>query len=181
MYLALFLAAIVEGPIITVISGAGISLGYLIWWTAFIVIVIGDVVGDVGHYYIGRWGGEPFVKKWGKYIGIKDSHLAKVEKMLEDHTGRVLLLSKLAHGIGGAVLVAAGMVKIDLKKFVFWNALGAIPKTLGLLIIGFYFANAVTKIHSALDVVASVFIVLSIVLIFVWIYVYRKKSEKNSA
>ncbi len=178
MYWLLFLAAFVEGPIITVIAGAGVSLGYLAWWPAYLVIVFGDLVSDALHYYIGRWGGEPFVRRWGKYFRIKESHVERLEKVLNTHPGKSILLGKLAHGVGGALLVAAGLVKMPFKKFIYWNTVGTLPKTLGLLIIGFYFANAITRIKSIMDVIASVFIILAVLSIFAWIYFYNKKEEQ---
>ena len=141
-YWVLFPIALVEGPIITVFAGAAISLGYLGWVPSIIIISLGDIIGDIGHYYIGLWGGKFFIKKYGKYIGLKESHIVYMEKVLGNHPGKSLLLGKLAHGAGGALLVAAGMVKMSIKKFIYWNTLGTIPKTIGLLVLGFYFTNA---------------------------------------
>ena len=176
-YWIIFPAAFVEGPIITVIAGAGISLGFLSWWPVYVLIVLGDLVSDAAHYYVGKWGGEPFIRRWGKYFGIKDSHVVSLEKVFNDHPGKAITLGKLSHGVGGALLIAAGLVRMPFWKFMYWNTVGTLPKTLGLLIIGFYFAHAITRINSILDVIASVTVILSIIIILAWIYVYRKKTD----
>lgn len=176
-YWVIFPAAFVEGPIITVIAGAGISLGILSWWPVYVLIVAGDLVSDAAHYYVGKWGGKPFIRRFGRFFRIRDEHVVSLEKVLNNHPGKAIILGKLSHGIGGAVLVAAGLVRMPFWKFMYWNVVGTLPKTLGLLIIGFYFAHAITKVNSIMDVIASVTIILSILIIFAWIYVYRKKAE----
>ena len=49
-YLALFPLTRVEGPIITVIMGFFSSLGYINFFFAYAIIVVGDLVGDAFHY-----------------------------------------------------------------------------------------------------------------------------------
>ena len=176
-YWILLPIAILEGPIITIIAGAAISFGYLGWWPSIVIISAGDIIGDVGHYYIGDWGGEPFIRRWGKYLGIKEKHVVSLENILNGHPGKSLLLGKLAHGVGGALLIAAGLVKMPMGKFLYWNTVGTIPKTIGLLVVGFYFVNAITNINSILDVVASATVIIVVVAIFVWLHFYQKKTE----
>jgi membrane protein DedA with SNARE-associated domain len=46
-YFVLFPVTIFEGPIITVIAGYLSSLGFLNFYVAYGVIVLGDTVGDI--------------------------------------------------------------------------------------------------------------------------------------
>jgi membrane protein DedA with SNARE-associated domain len=176
-YWALFPIVVIEGPIITVVAGFLISLGIFNPLVAYIVIVVGDTVGDALMYALGRWGGMPFIRRWGKYFAIKEAHVKHLEEVLKGKEGRVFALGKLAHGVGGALLVAAGVIEMPFWKFIWWNVLGTLPKSLGLMLIGYYFAHAITKINSVLDVVASGTIILGIVLVYVWIYRYNKKHN----
>jgi membrane-associated protein len=178
-YWVLFPTAVIEGPIVTILAGVSISLGYMSWLPAFGLLFAGDIVGDVLHYYAGKWGGEPFIRKYGKYMGINSSHTIKLEQIFKDHPGRTILLSKLAHGVGGALLVAAGLVKMPIGEFIYWNVLGTIPKTFGLLALGYYFTNAITRINSVLEVIASVSIILSVIAVFIWIRILQKKIAKE--
>jgi len=177
-YWVILPAAFVEGPIISVLAGVSISFGFLSWIPVYILIVVGDLLSDAGHYYLGKWGGVPFIKRFGKYFGVKDEHVVSLEKVLNNHPGKAILLGKLSHGIGGALLVAAGLVRMPFWKFMYWNTIGTLPKTLGLLIIGYYFAHAITRINSIMDVVASTTIIVGVGAIFAWLYFYRRKTEQ---
>jgi membrane protein DedA with SNARE-associated domain len=72
--------------------------------------------------------------------------VVKIERHFGKHTGKTLIVGKMSHGVGGAILVAAGMAKIPFWKYVWFNTLASIPKSLGLLIIGYYFGHAYNQI-----------------------------------
>ena len=55
-YVLIFLLAIVEGPIVSIVAGFVSSLGYLDILVAYGVLVASDMVGDMLYYALGRWG-----------------------------------------------------------------------------------------------------------------------------
>jgi membrane protein DedA with SNARE-associated domain len=56
-YWLIFPIVIIEGPIIVVISGFLVYLGFLNAYITYIILVIGDSIGDSMYYAIGRYGG----------------------------------------------------------------------------------------------------------------------------
>lgn len=174
-YVVLFPLAIVEGPIVTIIAGALVSLGYMAFAPAYIVIILGDTVGDVIHYAIGRYGGAPLVRKWGPFLGVKPAHLDSLEESFKKHEAKSYLLGKLAHGVGGAVLVIAGLVRASFARFLGWNVLGTAVKSFALLLLGYYFAHALSRLGSALDLIASILVIAGVASFFIFFWWYGKK------
>ncbi len=144
-YVILFPLVIVEGPIITILAGFLASLGSLNLLICYPLIVIGDVVGDVIMYAQGRWGGKPAVEKWGHLFGIKPEIVGQLEEHFKKNPGKTLIWGKISHFLGGPVLIAAGMARMPLPEFIRFNLLGTLPKSLVLLLIGFYFGQAYAK------------------------------------
>ncbi len=164
-YFILFPAVAIEGPIVTVAAGFFIALKYFHFFGAFLVVVAGDLVGDILHYALGYWGREKVINGWGHYLGINSERLKKIEGYFEKNTGKTLIFAKVFHGVGGIFLIAAGIARIPLSKFIWFNFLGTIPKTLILISIGFYFGYAISTIKSYLELIAAVFIGAGIVAI----------------
>ena len=54
-YLILFPLVVVEGPIVTIIAGFLVSLGFMDFIPTYLTIVSGDLVGDFVYYSAGRW------------------------------------------------------------------------------------------------------------------------------
>jgi len=180
-YLALFPLAVAEGPIVTVIAGFFVSLGQLNLWLAYFVIVAGDLIGDAIHYFIGRWGGEKFINKWGHYFGINENQVASLEKQFDKRGEKLLFIGKMSHGIGGAFLVAAGIIKMPFGKFIFSNMLATLLKSLILLLIGYYFGQALSTINTYLERIALISIGLGFFAFLIYFFYFRKKQNNGQS
>jgi membrane protein DedA with SNARE-associated domain len=173
-YFVFFPVMVVEGPIVTVIAGFLASLGYFNLIYLYPLAILGDLVGDTIYYALGRWGGRHAINKWAKYLGFNPEHISKVEKLFHHHGGKTLLLGKITQVVGSAVLVAAGVAKMPYKRFLYLNAIITIPKSLLLVLIGYYFGRSYAKINGWLDIT----ILFSLIILIILFFVYRKKIIK---
>jgi membrane protein DedA with SNARE-associated domain len=167
-YPLLFPIAVFEGPIITIIAGFLVSLSKMNFWAAYLLIIIADLVGDVLYYIFGRSGGRRLVEKWGIRFGITPEHLERIENHFRHHPGKTLLMGKMAHGLGGFFLTAAGLAKMHFGSFLFYNFIPTVFKTLLLLSIGYYFGNAYVQIGKYLDTTALIFLLFVFILTFLY-------------
>jgi len=168
---------VVEGPMITVIAGFLSSLGYLDILVVYLFVVIGDLVGDSIYYAGGRWGRKRFVRRWGRYVGVTMERIMQLQEYFAEHKGKTLIVAKLSHAIGAPVLVAAGVANVPYWQFVGINFLATLPKSLVLLLIGFYFGKGYAKISEYLDYTALGMVALAALLIM--LYLMKKKIHKN--
>ncbi|MBI5412697.1 DedA family protein [Candidatus Peregrinibacteria bacterium] len=158
-YFVLFPIAVIEGPFVTVLAGFLASLGTLNFFIAYWVIVLGDMVGDIIYYALGRHGGRRSLDRWGHRIGMTPNRLIKLEKHFMRHPGKTLVLGKLAHGIGGPVLAAAGVAKMPFGLFLFFDLIPTLFKSFLLLSLGFYLGNAYVEVNQTLDSLALIFLI----------------------
>ncbi len=175
-YFALFPLAVAEGPIITVVAGFFTSLGYLNFWFAYIIIVIGDLAGDAVHYSFGRWGGRAFIDRWGKWFGVGPGQIETIEKQFNKRGDKLLFIGKMSHGVGGAFLIAAGLIKMPFDKFIFANMLATLIKSLVLLLLGFYFGHALSTINTYLEKITLITFGAVIFGALIYFLYFRKKS-----
>lgn len=170
-YLVIFPAVVVEGPIVTVLAGFLASMGLINPVIAYIIIVIADLAGDVIYYSIGHWGRQKWVERWGRYIGLTEDVLKRLDKLFEKHPGKALLFGKISHAIGAPILVASGLANTPFRTFLWFNFLGTIPKSLLFMVIGFYFGMAYNTINKYLnDFVAAGFIIAFLFIIVFWLF-----------
>ena len=178
-YLVLFPIVIIEGPIITVIAGFVASMSYMNFFITYGVVVAGDITGDAVYYAIGRWGRENFLDKWGKYIGLNPKKIALVERHFEKHGAGTLLIGKLTHGIGAIFLVVAGLVRMPFLKFISTNLFATLIKSLALLLIGYFFGQAITKINSILEFISAISVSIGIIVALAFFVYYNKKTDEK--
>lgn len=169
---------IIEGPVVTIIAAMLASLGAFNVFAVLIFSILGDMFGDVLLYGAGyRWG-MGFVRGFGKYMGITEEVVLKMEKYFEKHGGKTILAVKSTTGLCWATFAAAGVVKMDFKKFVKYSFLGGIIWSGFLVTMGYFYGYLWREIKQYISWVGWIaFIVAAVTFIAVTIY-KKKQSEK---
>ncbi len=175
-YLVIFPITVIEGPIITVIGGFLVYLGYLDWRLAYFFLVLGDWVGDALHYLLGRYYSKAiWFKKLSKLFGYDERKEKIIEEHFRKHPGKTVLLAKVSHGVGGLVQIVAGMAKMDFWEFMKFSLYGTLPKTLVLILVGYYLGSSYEKINQYMDRIA--FVVLALVILAIMYFVLQNKVK----
>jgi membrane protein DedA with SNARE-associated domain len=165
-YPALFVLAILEGPVTSAAAGFLIKLGHFHWLPTYSALLLGDLAGDIGWYALGYHGAHRFIKRFGNFFGLSGTSNQRVIQLFKNHEGKILFLSKITMGFGLAVgvLFTAGMSRISFKKFLVLNFLGGLLWTAFLLFIGYTFGDIYLRISDGLKIVSAVFFGLVILL-----------------
>src|SRR3989344_6526630 len=167
-YFVIFPIVIFEGPIITVISGFLVYLGILNPYLTYILLIVGDLIGDSLYYSIGRfWRSFRWLKKVGYFFGYSEKSEEFLENHFKKHKFKTLFIAKFSHGMGGTIQISSGIAKVDFLDFLLINFIGVIPKTLILLIIGFYLGDSYIKIDEYLNSIA-----LTVITVFLLVFLY---------
>jgi membrane protein DedA with SNARE-associated domain len=175
-YVIIFPIAILEGPTIAVISGFLAAQGVFKIIPLFFIFLLGDFAGDVFYYSMGRYGGIPIVKKFEKFLKIKESDIEKMSHHFNKHDIKILLLGK-AQPLGSLVLMTAGFIKMNFGRFILINVISSVPKVILFLWIGYYFGSAYAKIDGYLQKI-GIIIILVIILAVIIYFLYLKKNKK---
>jgi membrane protein DedA with SNARE-associated domain len=139
-------------------------------------VVVGDLVGDSIYYMIGRKG-RRFIGRWGKYIGINEKRVEQIENHFKKHSAKTLIAGKLSQGVGAIILVAAGLAKMPFKEFIWYNLAATLPKSMILLLVGYYFGRAYVEWNSYLGY--TTFIMIGLAVLLLAIYFIVKKTAKK--
>lgn len=141
------------------------------------MIVVADIVGDCMYYALGYYGRQKFIEQWGHFFGITMERVEKLEKHFAKHSGKTLIIGKLTQGIGEVVLFTAGVAKVPFWRFVWYNFISTLPKSLILLLIGYYLGESHAKISTYIDYTAIGTVALTVIFIVVY-FVMRNIGKK---
>lgn len=142
-YWALLPLAILEGPIIALLVGFMVHLGFFSILPAYIMLILGDFIPDSIYYFIGRFGNKnKIIKKYGSKSELLTRHLDHLEKIWHQNSLKTMFISKLAFGFSIPLLITAGMVHLPYKKFL-WQALVVTIFQYGILMaVGYYLGQS---------------------------------------
>ena len=169
---------IVEGPVVTIIAAMLSSLGAFNVFVVLILSIAGDMIGDIILYGLGSKYGMTFVRRFGKYMGITEKLVLRMEKHFIDHGGKTIFAVKSTTGLCWTTFVAAGIVKMDFKKFVKYSLLGGIVWSGFLVAMGYFYGYLWREIRDSIQWIGWAVVGLAIVS-FIVITVYKKRQARK--
>ena len=169
--------AVVEGPIVTIVASYLASLHLLRLVDVIICVIIGDVIGDCILYWVGRRMLDWLPLSLRVRFGISRRRMAVLMRTFRDNGVRVLVVGKLTHAAGFAVLIAAGAARMPFGTFVLANFLATIPKSLALVAVGYLFGSAHALIAQWIS--WGPFVILPVLLVGGAMLYYHKRKPAD--
>lgn len=169
---------ILEGPVATLIAAMLASLGAFNVWMVLALSIFGDMVGDVILYGLGYKFGMGFVRRVGKYIGITEKLVLRMEKYFTRHGGKTILAVKSTTGLCWATFTAAGIVKMDFRKFIKYSFYGGIIWSGFLVFMGYFYGYLWREVRDYIEWFGWVAVILAVAT-FVIITIYKNRQAKR--
>jgi len=181
VYLLIIVVACAEGPWISLILGVLLRLGFFYFWPIYISLMLGDLIGDIIWYYIGRKYGHSFIGKHGHRFSITEVGVERMTRLFHKHKDVVLFLSKISNGLGFAIvtLMTAGMIRVPFGRYILVNMIGQLAWTGFLLGVGFFFSNLYITIDNVLGKI-SITAVIVILIYFGYRYFKTLKAKAQN-
>ena len=186
-YLGLFILMALESMIAPVPSEAVMPFaGYLVlqgrfdFFMALLVSSLGSIFGSVLSYYIGFYGGRPFVLKYGKYLLLEKKHLEWTENWFKKQGQKTIFISRFIPVVRHLISIPAGIAKMAIHKFVIYTFLGATIWNFILLYAGFKLGEHWDKIHQYSRGLDIIFVALVILFFVYFIWKHRKRKNEKT-
>lgn len=118
---------VIPSEIVLAYAGFLVAQGQINFVEAIIFGTIGGVISQWFIYWIGLYGGRPFLEKYGKYILIKKKHIDSAENWFNQYGGGVIFTARFIPVVRHAISVPAGMARMPFWKFTTLTTLAIIP------------------------------------------------------
>jgi membrane protein DedA with SNARE-associated domain len=175
VYLIVFLLLIVNAPEDPLLLGAGYlaALGGIKMLPLIGISIIGVVAGDAIIYTLGRTG-SPLARKF-----LTPKRFAKVQKLIHRHSDHAAFFARFAMGARFWFQLAAGATKMSFRKFVFYDALGALVWVPVMTGLGFVFGGKFDRLLHILQRYEFLVIAAAIILIVLFIVRIERKERRE--
>ncbi len=174
-YCLLGIFAMVEGPIITLVSGAATSQGLLLPLPVYFSVVLGNLTADLGWYTVGRFSQLEWLLHLAPRVGVDPKRILQLESGIQKHAPRLLFLAKLTVGFPIPTLVATGIGRVPVRRWAGMLILGELIKSAALVSLGYFYNQAIQQTSSGIQgVLWSVTVVICVVGL-IWFKRYKAK------
>jgi membrane protein DedA with SNARE-associated domain len=177
-YLVVFFGVMLEGvgvPLpgetVLIAAGALVHRGVFNFGEALFFGILGAVVGNQIGYWVGRFGGRPFVLRWGRYLFVTPERLGHAEAFFARHGGSAVFLSRFVVGLRVFGALVAGTSRMSWGKFALYNVLGGTAWAATAVSLGYFLWASISLVEHWVGRV-SLFLAaaLAIALLLRWAY-----------
>jgi membrane protein DedA with SNARE-associated domain len=146
--------------------------------------VLGSILGSLANYFVARWLGRGFVRRFGKYFLISEKSLGRSERYFAAHGEISVLLGRMLPVVRHLISIPAGLARMSLPAFVTYTGLGALLWCSILAWIGYFLGQHQEDLPHAADVQRyasrALLVVLPIMALVVIIYVLRQRRRAGA-
>lgn len=149
-YVLLAVLVATEGPLSTLLGATAAAAGYLDWRWVLTATMIGNIAGDCIWYTAGYLGKMKWLYEHGRWLGLRPHHVERLERGMRKHATKLIIFAKIAYGLIVPTLLAAGMARVPLRK---WLPVVLVVETLWSILlvwVGYHTAAFIAKFERSL-------------------------------
>jgi membrane protein DedA with SNARE-associated domain len=138
-YFAIFIGSMLEGETILTLAGFFIHQGYLSFIPTVVCAAAGGMLGDQLFFLLGRRYGQRILARFPSLT----SHVDRVNQLIIKHNTGIIIGVRFMYGLRIAGPIALGMSHTPIRRFIIFNAIGAIVWAVLIVTIGYLFGQTV--------------------------------------
>ena len=158
-------------------EGTPLSLALVI-----VVAILGELLGSLAGYAIGRYGGRALVDKVGKYVLLTHKDLDRAEAWFSRRGEPVVLFGRFVPLLRSFVSFAAGLGEMALAKFSLFTIIGCAIWCTALCSLGYSLGssyNHVLKAFSFAGYILAALAVIAVAVVF-WHRLRDYRSQRDT-
>ena len=184
-YFGMFLGMVLEAVIIIIPSELILATGGILagkgifsFLGAFITGLLGSVFCAIAIYFMGYFGGKPFIKKYGKYFFMKEEDIEKSDSWFNKYGMMSALIGRNFPIVRTLISLPIGIMRLSFFKFLIYTTIGSIPWTFIFVYFGYALGENWIILKTYVGYLKTPIRFLIIFLLFRFFYKKMKKVKK---
>jgi membrane protein DedA with SNARE-associated domain len=171
---------VIPSEIVLGYAGYLVFKGDISFFGAVICGTIGAILQQWLLYAIGRYGGRPFLDKFGKFLHLKPKHVDIAERWFAKYGPVIVFTGRFVPVMRQVVSIPAGMARMKLSLFTLLTVLASIPWSILFVWLGKSLGDNWDKINGEAAKYVQPIILAAIALLVVYfLYQYLRKRGKS--
>ncbi len=151
----------------TIISGLGVV-------PVLILVSIAGVLGNFAGYWFGKKSGPLLFKKEDTFL-FKKRHLIAAHEFYEKHGGGAIIFARFLPFIRTFAPIVAGIVKMEFKKFAFYNITGSVAWVFTMVLSGYFLGRAFPWLGNHIELIVLGLILVTTTPVILKLLIIKKK------
>lgn len=170
---------VIPSEIVLSYGGFLIEQGKINFVGACLAGIIGGTLAQLFLYWIGLYGGRPFLDRYGRFLLIHPKHLDASEKWFNQYGTGVIFSARFIPVVRHAISIPAGISKMPLSTFILYTVAAMIPWTILFLLLGMELGQHWNRIEEyAKPVMLPIILIALLSGLLYFIFVKRNDLKK---
>jgi membrane protein DedA with SNARE-associated domain len=109
---------------------------------------VGCVVGSIPSYFLGMFGGRPFLAKYGRYFLLREKDMETADKWVDKYGDITFFVCRMLPVVRTFISFPAGVLKAHFPMFVLYTFIGSLVWCYFLTWVGIYFGDNMEAFRS---------------------------------
>lgn len=186
-YIAIFLFGFLEAccaPIPSEVTfgfgGVLAGEGHLSIEGVIAVGIVAELLGSLVSYYVGRVGGRPLVRKFGRYVLITDADIDRAERFFKGRGVWAVPVGRAIPVVRSFSSIVVGFTEMPVLQFGFLSLIGTAVWVTVIALVGYAAAGEYQHLYKGISDAGYVIAVVVVIAIAVFIvHRYRDVRRQN--
>src|SRR5690242_18314414 len=174
------LGLFMPGESLVLMSGFLAGQGVFDLDAIIVTVALAAIVGDSFGYEFGKCFGRDWLLQYGRWFGVRKSHLHKAEDHFRRHGGKSVFLSHFMHLLRALMPFIAGTSRMSYWRFLPYNAVGCILWANIFTLLGYFVGQdwrLLEKWIGRAGAVVGILILLALSMIWLWRWLAQHEEE----
>jgi len=135
-----------------VLFGHEIEAGFGAYVTMSLSGTLGYLVGAIGGWAIGLYGGRPLVEQRGRLLHLGPERFARAERWFDRHDRWAVLLGRVTPVVRSFVSIPAGIFEMPLGPYTLFTLIGSALWAFAFAAIGYAVGSNYERFHHFFDI-----------------------------
>jgi membrane-associated protein len=157
----------------------GIDNQYVDLFVVIALIALAGIIGNYVGYWFGKKSGPTLYNRPDTFL-FKKKYLLQAQEFFEKNGGFAVIVARFVPIVRTFVPIVAGIIKMDSKKYTFYNVVGSLAWATTMVSAGFFLNKIFPGLQKRLELVVIVIVLVS-TLPVIYKMIQAKKQQKNAA
>jgi membrane protein DedA with SNARE-associated domain len=134
---------------------------------------VGYVLGSIGGWLIGRYGGRPLAERHGRMFHLGPERLERAERWFDRYDDWAALLGRVTPVVRSFVSIPAGIFRMPLGRYTLLTIPGSVAWCFAFAGVGWAFGRNYNRFHHAFDIA----LVAGAALLVLYLVLRRRSSR----
>ena len=160
-------------------AGILVTKGVMNFHIAAIFGAIGCVLGSIPSYYLGYFGGRPFVEKYGKYFLVSKKDLEEADKWVDKYGDWAFFLCRMLPVVRTFISLPAGILRARKRTFFTLTFLGSLIWCYVLVYVGVKMGENMEALKHIWHKFDAIIIIVCFILGCLYVYKHFKHLKES--